>query len=147
MYLKNLKVKDFRNFREDKVEFSNKINVFIGKNAQGKTSLLEAIYMLSLARSHRTFKEKEVIRFQTDYAQISGEVFKNNRRTSLSLTLTKQGKIAKVNHLQKNKLSDYIGTFNVILFDSIISPLNLLTSNFQIYFSLQLSLYKDLHIP
>ncbi|MGM7557546.1 DNA replication/repair protein RecF [Aerococcus christensenii] len=116
MYLKNLKVKDFRNFREDKVEFSNKINVFIGKNAQGKTSLLEAIYMLSLARSHRTFKEKEVIRFQTDYAQISGEVFKNNRRTSLSLTLTKQGKIAKVNHLQKNKLSDYIGTFNVILF-------------------------------
>lgn len=116
MYLKNLKVKDFRIFREDKVEFSNKINVFIGKNAQGKTSLLEAIYMLSLARSHRTFKEKEVIRFQTDYAQISGEVFKNNRRTSLSLTLTKQGKIAKVNHLQKNKLSDYIGTFNVILF-------------------------------
>ncbi len=116
MYLKNLKVKDFRNFREDKVEFSNKINVFIGKNAQGKTSLLEAIYMLSLARSHRTFKEKEVIRFQTGYAQISGEVFKNNRRTSLSLTLTKQGKIAKVNHLQKNKLSDYIGTFNVILF-------------------------------
>ncbi|PKY92251.1 DNA replication/repair protein RecF [Aerococcus christensenii] len=116
MYLKNLKVKDFRNFREDKVEFSNKINVFIGKNAQGKTSLLEAIYMLSLARSHRTFKEKEVIRFQTDYAQISGEVFKNNCRTSLSLTLTKQGKIAKVNHLQKNKLSDYIGTFNVILF-------------------------------
>ncbi len=54
MQLNDIKLKDFRNYEDLTVTFSPGVNVFIGENAQGKTSLLEAIYMMSLARSHRT---------------------------------------------------------------------------------------------
>ena len=116
MHLKSLYLKDFRNYDQVTMDFDPGINVFIGDNAQGKTNLIEAIYMLSLARSHRTAKEREVIRFGADFARIEGRVAKKNGEIPLSLTMTKKGKIAKLNRLQQERLSDYIGAFNVVLF-------------------------------
>lgn len=117
MYLNDIQLTDFRNYDQLDVAFSPGVNVFIGENAQGKTSLLEAIYMLSLARSHRTSNEKEAIRWQQDFARIEGNVTtKSSDHLPLALTLTKSGKKAKVNHLNQNRLSDYIGKMNVVLF-------------------------------
>ena len=53
MYLKQLKLQNWRNFEELETGFSPNVNIFIGQNAQGKTNLLEAVYFLALTRSHR----------------------------------------------------------------------------------------------
>ena len=54
MWLQHLTIKTFRNYKETKIDFNPKLNVFLGQNAQGKTNILEAIYFLALTRSHRT---------------------------------------------------------------------------------------------
>ncbi|MEY8371142.1 DNA replication/repair protein RecF [Aerococcaceae bacterium 50-4] len=117
MQLNDIKLTDFRNYEDLAVSFSPGVNVFIGENAQGKTSLLEAIYMMSLARSHRTANEKDTIRWQQEFARIEGSIStRTNPDLPLALTITKSGKRAKVNHLNQNRMSDYIGKLNVVLF-------------------------------
>ncbi|WP_143790565.1 AAA family ATPase, partial [Oenococcus oeni] len=66
MFLNSLKLKDFRNYKSLQVDFSNSINVLIGDNAQGKTNLLEAIYILSMARSHRDNNDRDLINWSSD---------------------------------------------------------------------------------
>ncbi|MDR2634793.1 MAG: AAA family ATPase, partial [Clostridiales bacterium] len=63
MRIKTVKLKNFRNYGEQVVEFSSGLNVLAGKNASGKTNLLEAIYLSGVGRSPRTSKEKELIRY------------------------------------------------------------------------------------
>ena len=116
MYLKEIKLKNFRNYHELALAFSPAINVLIGENAQGKTNLLEAIFVLAMARSHRTSKDRELIRFKQDAALVTGTINRRLGDLNLSLTLSKKGKIAKVNHLERPRLSEYIGQLNVILF-------------------------------
>ena len=62
MILTNLKLKNFRNYDSLDLNFNNKINIFIGNNAQGKTNIIESIYVLSLTKSHRT--NKDIFRWQ-----------------------------------------------------------------------------------
>ena len=92
MYIKELKITNFRNYEELTVSFENKVNVIIGENAQGKTNLMEAIYVLAMAKSHRTSNDKEIIHWDKDYAKINGWVEKKNNTIPLELTLTKKAK-------------------------------------------------------
>lgn len=106
----------FRNYEEIEVKFSPRINVLIGQNAQGKTNLLESIYVLALTRSHRTNNDRELIEFKQDAAQIMGTVQRQYGPEKLEIDIGKHGKKAKVNHLEKARLSEYLGQLNVILF-------------------------------
>ena len=116
MYLEKLELKHFRNYEDVNVAFSPQVNVLIGKNAQGKTNLLESIYVLAMARSHRTSNDREMVTFKKDAALIRGEVHQRLGNTKLELLISRKGKKAKVNHLEKARLSQYIGQLNVILF-------------------------------
>lgn len=116
MYLENLKLKSFRNYHETELEFSPGINVLIGENAQGKTNLLEAIYVLAMTRSHRTSNDRELIEFSERNAFLEGVIAKNTGCLRLSLSLSNKGKTGRVNHLETPRLSQYIGNLNVILF-------------------------------
>lgn len=116
MKLKEIALKDFRNYKSLSLSFHDKLNVFIGQNAQGKTNLLEAIYFLSLSKSHRTPRDKELIRFDSEEAYVSGRIETLHSTIPLSLAITKKGKRAKVNHLEMSKLSEYIGHLNCVLF-------------------------------
>ncbi|KRN28617.1 recF protein [Lactobacillus selangorensis] len=116
MYLDKLKLKNYRNYENVDTTFSPDINVFLGANAQGKTNLLESIYVLAMTKSHRTSNNKELIRWGTQFAKIDGTVVKETGSLPLELILSHQGKRAKVNRLDQAKLSQYIGKFNVILF-------------------------------
>ena len=62
MFLKEISLKNFRNYSDLKLKFNKKINIFIGNNAQGKTNILESIYFLSITKSHRTLKEMFLIK-------------------------------------------------------------------------------------
>jgi len=116
MYLENLTLHDFRNYADLQVTFKPGVNVLLGENAQGKTNLLEAIYVLALTRSHRTANDKELIRWQTTTATLKGRLHKATGSVPLELELGRRGKRARVNHLEQAKLSQYIGNLNVIVF-------------------------------
>ena len=116
MKLTEIELHNFRNYVDQTLEFSDGINVFLGENAQGKTNLLEAIYVLALTRSHRTNNEKELINWNSQTAQIKGRLQKRLGTVPIELDLGSKGKRAKVNHLEQAKLSTYIGQLNVILF-------------------------------
>lgn len=116
MYLSQLTLKNYRNYADAEVEFSPDINVFLGQNAQGKTNLLEAIYVLAMTKSHRTSNDKELIKWQAPFAKISGRVKRSTGTLPLEMVISHKGKKAKVNHLDQAKLSQYVGHFNVILF-------------------------------
>lgn len=81
----------------------------IGENAQGKTNLLEAIYVLALARSHRTNNDKELIRFGSDFARVSGQISRQSGTHQLELIISHQGKRARIDRIEQSKLSQYLG--------------------------------------
>ena len=86
MNIERLQLTNYRNYESLALEFSPKINVFIGENAQGKTNVMESIYVLAMAKSHRTSNDKELIRWEQDYGKIEGVVQK--RYGSLPIELT-----------------------------------------------------------
>jgi len=103
MYLSEIELRNFRNYENRQVEFSPGINVFIGENAQGKTNLLEAIYVLAMTRSHRTANDRELINWQAKEAMVKGTVIKQAGRVPLEVLLGTRGKRVKVNHLFQSR--------------------------------------------
>ncbi|GER67296.1 DNA replication and repair protein RecF [Weizmannia acidilactici] len=116
MYLQELELTNYRNYETLTIPFENKVNVILGENAQGKTNLMESIYVLAMAKSHRTANDKELIRWDADYAKIKGRIHKTHDSFPLELTISKKGKKAKYNHIEQKKLSQYIGNMNVVMF-------------------------------
>ncbi|WP_337017151.1 DNA replication/repair protein RecF [Oceanobacillus massiliensis] len=116
MYIEQLQLKNYRNYDSLDLSFDDKVNVIIGENAQGKTNLMEAIYVLAFSKSHRTSKEKELIQWEKEYAKIEGRITKRNQSIPLEITVSTKGKKAKLNRLEQRRLSDYIGAINVVMF-------------------------------
>ena len=116
MYIEELELTNYRNYKELSVTFENNVNVILGENAQGKTNVMESIYVLGMAKSHRTSNDKDLIRWDAEYAKIKGRVQKSRGSVPLELTISKKGKKARFNHIEQKKLSQYIGNMNVVMF-------------------------------
>ncbi|MFT9599563.1 DNA replication/repair protein RecF [Mesobacillus sp.] len=116
MYIEELQLRNYRNYQGLEATFENKVNVILGENAQGKTNVMESIYVLAMAKSHRTSNDKDLIRWDEEYAKIEGRIKKNNGSLPMQLVISKKGKKAKVNHLEQRKLSQYVGNMNVVMF-------------------------------
>jgi DNA replication and repair protein RecF len=116
LYIQELALKNYRNYEALQLSFEDKVNVIIGENAQGKTNLMESIYVLAMAKSHRTSNDRELIRWDCDYGKIEGRLQKKNTSVSLQLLVSKKGKKAKLNQLEQQRLSQYIGEMNVVMF-------------------------------
>jgi DNA replication and repair protein RecF len=116
MHIKQLALENYRNYESLLVEFDNTVNVVIGENAQGKTNIIESIYVLAMAKSHRTSNDKDLIRWEAEYAKIKGRVQKKHQSLPIELIISKKGKKAKINHLEQTRLSQYIGNMNVVMF-------------------------------
>lgn len=117
MFIKELQLRNYRNYQSLDIEFDNKVNVIIGENAQGKTNLLEAIFILAFTKSYRTSQDKELIYWEEEFAKITGTIERqNNNKFPLEIIFHKNGKKAKLNRIEQKKLSDYIGAINVVMF-------------------------------
>ncbi len=116
LHLKELLLKNYRNYETEELSFQDNVNVFIGENAQGKTNVMEAIYVLGFAKSHRTPRDKELIRWDCEYGKIEGRVQKRNGPLSLQIVISQKGKKAKYNHIEQRRLTDYIGALNIVMF-------------------------------
>ena len=117
MIIKQLSVKNFRNYEEANLSLNSKINIFYGQNAQGKTNLLESIYFLSFTKSHRSFIDNNLIRNGEKFLKIKG-IIKNSSLfdTKLEISLEKDKKNIFVDGDIYKKVSDYITKLNIIIF-------------------------------
>ncbi|MCK5732379.1 MAG: DNA replication/repair protein RecF, partial [Tenericutes bacterium] len=115
MKVKELLLYNFRNYENQNVVFSEGVNLFVGNNGSGKTNLLEAIYFLSLAKSYKT-NDINVIKHNSEFSRISAITQTQTRNLNLKIIISSKGKRTLVNNQEIRKLSDYIGTINVISF-------------------------------
>lgn len=117
MYIKYLMLKDYRNYEELLIELVKGVNVFIGDNAQGKTNVLEAMYYCAFAKSHRTNKDRELISWDKEKSIIQVYVNKQRLDKRIDISILRDGKKAiTINKIKINKISELIGTFNVVMF-------------------------------
>lgn len=117
MYIKNLQFINFRNYKQLNLELNKRVNIFIGDNAQGKTNILEGIYYCGFAKSHRTSKDKELINWDGENAYLQVYIKKNRIDKKIQIKIFKQGKKGvNINSIKIAKMSELIGTFNVVMF-------------------------------
>ena len=116
MIIKKFKAKNFRNISECEIEFKDGVNVFLGKNAQGKTNALEGIYLFARGKSHRAKEDKELIRFGEEGFSISIEYEDNLGTNTLEYTLYGRERRRKKNGYRIDKARDMVGHFKSVLF-------------------------------
>lgn len=117
MFLKKLKIINFRNYDSCEIEFSGKKVILVGKNAQGKTNLLESIYFLATLSSFRASNDSEVIKWGSDAAFLMAELNKHDTDIELSVVINPpKTKLIKVNGLKKTSYSQYLGNIVVVNF-------------------------------
>lgn len=117
MYVEKLRLVDFRNYQQGMLEFSKGINVLYGPNAIGKTNILEAIYLLSTARSHRLASNAEMIRFGQDFARIDASFYSGERAYKGEIILfPNKKKTIRINKVPVQKASDMMGYLKTVLF-------------------------------
>jgi DNA replication and repair protein RecF len=115
--IKKLHLKNFRNYEDQTISFTNGINILYGENAQGKTNILEALYIAATGKSHRTNIYRNLIKYRKDFFEINLDILLKERESSIKIRYTKEkGRLIEINGVKRNKLSDIIGNFNIILF-------------------------------
>ncbi len=115
MWIKKIKINNFRNYNSQEIELQNNINVFFGENAQGKTNIIEAIYLCSMGKSFRTQKDKELININNDNAVIEVEYEKSDRDGKIKIELNNKKSIY-LNSIKLKKLSELLGNINTVIF-------------------------------
>lgn len=115
MNITKLKLENFRNYDSQEIEFNKGINVIYGDNAQGKTNILEAIFLCSMGKSFRTSKDKELIKINSDFAKLNIEYEKSDRSGSIEYIISEKKNIS-VNGVKVKKLSELLGNINSIIF-------------------------------
>ena len=120
MFLKNLQLHNFKNIAEADMDFSARVNCFIGDNAAGKTNLLDAIYHLSFCKSYFNAIDSQNIRHEAPYFSITGRYDLNSHTTDTIQCVQKrsQKKSFKLNKKEYDRLSDHIGLYPLVM----ISP-------------------------
>ena len=117
MELLNLKLTNFRNFEKLNLKFSKSLNLIVGNNGSGKTNLIEAINILALTKTFRNVYDSVLIKQNSISASISGDV-KSKLINKYQIEITKDGKKAKINKTNIDRLSDYISKILVVTFSS-----------------------------
>lgn len=119
MYLKKLVLTNFKNYGQTELEFSPKINCFVGNNGVGKTNILDAIHYLSLTKSFFNNIDSISVLHGEDYFIINGTFVRNGDEDQIYCAFQKQKqKVMKKNGKEYQKLSDHVGKFPVVM----ISP-------------------------
>ena len=117
MVIKSLELKNYRNYKDLYIEFSDGTNILYGNNAQGKTNILEAIYVCATTKSHRGSKDREIINFNTEDAHICMYVERKSIVHKIDMHLKRsKTKGAAIDGLIVKKSSELFGVVNVVFF-------------------------------
>jgi DNA replication and repair protein RecF len=116
MFLEQLTVRQFRNLSAATLQWGPGFNVIWGNNAQGKTNLLEAVYLLGQLKSFRGVKTAELIQCGADAARVTARLVSGNVQRQLEVTLEKHGQTPRLDGKPVQRLSQFIGTLRPVLF-------------------------------
>lgn len=118
MYIKHLRVENFRNYKFAEIDLSPETNIFYGNNAQGKTNILEACYLFSHGRSHRAKYDTELIRFGENLFTVKMTFADSEREYNADIKINKESKKAiRINNVPITKLSELMSYLNVVMFE------------------------------
>ena len=115
MWIKNIKIKNFRNYEKEEINLEKNINIFYGENAQGKTNIIEAIFLCSLGKSFRAKKDIEMIKINEQNAIVEIEYEKSDRDGKIKIELGNKKNIY-LNGIKIKKLSELLGNLNIVIF-------------------------------
>ena len=117
MKISSLELNNFRNYTNTKTKFEDGVNFIVGANAQGKTNLLESIYIMSVGKSPKNSKDKQIIKFGADKAKISCDFKTIAGNKNIQIYFDKSDKKAiKINNLNILKLTELVGILSVVYF-------------------------------
>ncbi len=116
MHITNVELQDFRNYEKIQIEFHPKVNIILGNNAQGKTNLIEAIYLSSLGKSFRTSNDYEMIRFGSKFFRIKIEAEKKTEDICVEMAVSKESKAVKLNGRKIKKISELLENVYIVVF-------------------------------
>ena len=112
-----MKLKNFRNYELLSLGFDKSTNIFYGDNAQGKTNILEAVYLSGTTKSHRGTKDKDMIQFGANESHIETIVEKNGIKYQIDMHLKKNSpKGIAINKIPIRKASELFGIINIVFF-------------------------------
>lgn len=115
MYIKNINLTNFRNYKNQKIEFSPGTNIIYGLNGQGKTNVIEAIYYFQSGKSFRCTKDNEVIKFGCEWARLEGEFHKDYSEGNAMIFISDK-KSVRLNGIQIDRLSELVGEYSMVIF-------------------------------
>ncbi len=115
MWINKIKVNNFRNYDNEEIELNKNINIFYGENAQGKTNIIEAIFLSSMGKSFRAKKDKEMIKLSENKAMIEILFNKKDRDGKIKIELQNK-KNVYLNGIKLKKLSELLGNINIVIF-------------------------------
>lgn len=116
MYLKNIKLCNFRNYDNLNLKLDKGLNIIYGNNGQGKTNLVESIYVLGMTKSHRSYIDNNLIKYNKNYFKINGSIYKDNIKTNLEIYFDEKEKKLNIDNKNINKVSKYVSNMNIIIF-------------------------------
>ena len=117
MILKEVVLRNFRNYVEQTVTLGSGINVFFGQNAQGKTNFLESVRYLSIGKSMRTPREKELIRWDAERMELKATVSRTHSQKRVDVFLShKEAKRIRIGGIPITRMGELMGTVTTVLF-------------------------------
>ena len=116
MFLEELTARRFRNLGDVSLRWGNGFNVIWGRNAQGKTNLLEAVYLLGHLKSFRGARAAELVQAGSEAARINGRVTSSGVQHQLELTIEERGLTPRLDGKAISRLSQFLGTVRPVLF-------------------------------
>ena len=117
MYIKQVQLDNFRNYKEFHLEFDKRLNIILGENAQGKTNLIESIYYSSVGKSFRTSKDKELINFNASICRIVTDFVKDNEDCKIEIAINDKGKKGiKVDGVNIKRISQLMENLLTVIF-------------------------------
>jgi len=118
MFIKSISVRNFRNLSDINLDPSQQINLFYGKNAQGKTSILEAIYVAAYLKSFRSAKNEELIKYKQQFSKIEIVVINSSVHNNIDITLNNNGKTVTVNQKKPKSYKEFFNYIKPVFFSS-----------------------------
>lgn len=115
MYIKEISLENFRNYEKQNIKLNENINIIYGNNAQGKTNIIESIFLCAYGKSFRAKKDSDLIKFGENSAKVNILYKKTDREGKITAEI-KDKKLFYINDINQKKISDIVGKINIVIF-------------------------------
>lgn len=115
MYIEEINLENFRNYEKQNIKLNKEINIIYGHNAQGKTNIIESVFLCAMGKSFRSKKDKELIKFNEKEACVNVKYVRSDREGQIKAIIGDK-KTFFINGIKQNKISEIIGKIHVVIF-------------------------------